>query len=140
MAPHPSIDDYDSAEDALAAASKMDMRGDWKDAIALYHRIAEQWPERLPYSTECINAINDKQLLSPLEIRDNTRPMTVGDWMATLLILAIPVVNIIMYLVWAFSNSGNVNRKTFCQASLIWFLVLMAGALVFGLLRAAPQS
>ena len=36
MARHPSIDDYHSAEDALVAVSKMDMRGDWKDAIALY--------------------------------------------------------------------------------------------------------
>ena len=137
MARHPSIDDCHSVEDALAAASKMDMRGDWKDAIALYHRIAERWPEHLPYSTKCINAINEKRQLSPqLEVEENTLPMTVGDWMGTLLILAIPVVNIIMYLVWAFSSSGNVNRKTFCQASLIWFLVLMAVALVFGLLAA----
>lgn len=61
-----------------------------------------------------------------------TRPMSVGDWMITIFVLAIPVVNIIMYLYWAFSDSGNVNRKHFCQASLIWFLIMVAIVLVVG--------
>jgi hypothetical protein len=65
-----------------------------------------------------------------------TRPMTIGDWMITLLVLAIPIVNIIMYLVWAFGSSGNVNRKTFCQASLIWFVIIVAGFCVLGGLSA----
>lgn len=56
--------------------------------------------------------------------------MTIRDWMITLLVLAIPIVNIIMYLVWACVSSGNVNRKTFCQASLIWFLIIVVGAVV----------
>jgi hypothetical protein len=55
----------------------------------------------------------------------DTRPMTVGDWMVTLLILAIPLVNIVMYLYWALSSSGNINRKTFCQATLIWVLIML---------------
>ncbi len=54
----------------------------------------------------------------------DTRPLTVGDWMLTLLVLAIPLVNIAMYLFWAISDSGNINRKRFCQASLIWFLII----------------
>ena len=118
----------------------MSMRGDWRDAIRLYHRIGERWPEYLPYSTECINAINEKQLLSQSEVREETRPMTVVAWMGTLFILAIPVINIIMYLVWAFGGSVNVNLKTFCQASLIWFLVIMAVVLFFGLLGTALQG
>ncbi|TVR49760.1 MAG: hypothetical protein EA425_11540 [Puniceicoccaceae bacterium] len=63
----------------------------------------------------------------------DTRPMTVGDWMITLLVLAIPLVNLIMYLVWAFGSTGNQNRKTFCQASLIWFLILFGFAIVIAL-------
>jgi hypothetical protein len=55
----------------------------------------------------------------------DTRPMTVGDWMVTILILAIPLVNIVMYLYWALSSSGNINRKTFCQATLIWVLIML---------------
>ena len=55
----------------------------------------------------------------------DTRPMTVGDWMLTLLVLAIPIVNLIMYLVWALSSYGNINRRNFCRASIYWFLIIL---------------
>ncbi len=61
-----------------------------------------------------------------------TRPMTVGDWMVTLLVLAIPLVNLFMYLYWAFSTTGNVNRRTFCQACILWFLIIAAAFIVIG--------
>ena len=64
----------------------------------------------------------------------DTRPMTVSDWMFTLLVLAIPLVNIVMYLVWAFSSTGNVNRQNFCKASIYWFLIILGIYLVFMLL------
>lgn len=46
-------------------------------------------------------------------------PMSVGDWILTNLVLAIPIVNIIMYFVWAFSSGTNINKRNFCRASLI---------------------
>jgi hypothetical protein len=55
----------------------------------------------------------------------DTKPMTVGNWMMTLLVLAIPLVNLIMYLVWALSGSGNLNRRNFCRASIYWFLIIL---------------
>ena len=67
-------------------------------------------------------------------MEQETRPMTIRDWMLTLLVLAIPIVNIIMYLVWACGSSGNVNRKTFCQACLIWFLIIFVVGVVLGVL------
>ena len=45
-----------------------------------------------------------------------------GEWLITLIVLAIPCVNIIMYFVWAFGN-GNENRKNFCRAGLIMMAV-----------------
>jgi len=62
----------------------------------------------------------------------DTRPMRVADWMLTILVLAIPVVNLVMYLAWAFGSSGNVNRKTFCQASLLWFAIVVGLIMMFG--------
>jgi hypothetical protein len=61
----------------------------------------------------------------------DTRPMTVGDWMLTLLMLAIPIVNLIMYLVWALSGSGNLNRRNFCRASIYWFLIILGIYVLF---------
>ncbi len=65
---------------------------------------------------------------------DDNRTMSTMDWFFTLLVLAIPVVNIILYIVWA-CGAGNRNRVNFCRASLLW--VLLAGIfylLLFGLM------
>lgn len=48
----------------------------------------------------------------------NKAVMSMGEWLITLIIMAIPCVNIIMYFVWGFGN-GNENRKNFCRAGLI---------------------
>jgi hypothetical protein len=66
---------------------------------------------------------------------ESVRPLTLGEWMLTLLVLAIPLVNILMYLYWAFAGR-NLNRKRFCQASLIWFLIVLGLGLVLGILGA----
>ena len=52
----------------------------------------------------------------------NKDVMGMGEWLITLIFLAIPCVNIIMYFVWAFGN-GNENRKNFCRAGLIMMAV-----------------
>ena len=52
----------------------------------------------------------------------NKDVMGMGEWLLTLIVLAIPCVNIIMYFVWAFGN-GNENRKNFCRAGLIMMAV-----------------
>ena len=52
----------------------------------------------------------------------NKDVMGMGEWLITLIVLAIPCVNIIMYFVWAFGN-GNEKRKNFCRAGLIMMAV-----------------
>lgn len=59
--------------------------------------------------------------------------MTVGDWIGTMIILSIPIVNIIMYFLWAFGDSVNKNKKNFAKATLI----LGAMGLVLGGLLAS---
>ena len=49
----------------------------------------------------------------------DTSPMTMGEWLLTILAAMIPCAGIILYLVWAFSKTGNVNRRNFCRAQLI---------------------
>ncbi len=38
--------------------------------------------------------------------------ISVGDWMLTLFILAIPLVNIIFLFIWAFSGDANPSKAT----------------------------
>ena len=74
----------------------------------------------------------------------NKAVMTMGEWLITLIVLAIPCVNVIMYFVWAFGN-GNENRKNFCRAGLIVMavgivLTLILYALVGASLAAALSA
>lgn len=59
-------------------------------------------------------------------------PMTTGGWFLTLLVLAVPLLNVIMYVIWA-CGAGNRSRVTFCRATILWALI---GAVLYVLLVA----
>ena len=51
------------------------------------------------------------------------RELSVGDWILTLIVLGIPLVNVVMYLYWAFSSSVHPTRRNFSRASMVLFVV-----------------
>lgn len=59
------------------------------------------------------------------------KPMSMGDWLITLVVSMIPCVGIVFYFVWAFSQTGNVNRRNFCRAQLIIMAASFVISLVF---------
>ncbi len=73
-----------------------------------------------PYTSPQSNALLPEQ----------TDVMSVKDWLITLLILAIPLVNLVMLLVWAFGGNTNPNKANFCKA----YLVLLAAFMVLYIL------
>lgn len=62
---------------------------------------------------------------------NNEEVMSVGSWVGVLIVLAIPLVNIIMYLVWAFSTNTNRNLSNFCKATLLLGLIGFGIAFLF---------
>jgi hypothetical protein len=60
------------------------------------------------------------------------KPISIGDWILTFILLAIPLVNLIMLIVWAVSSSTHPSKKTFAQA----YFVLIAIAICIGVLAA----
>jgi len=52
------------------------------------------------------------------------KPLSIGNWIITFIILAIPLINIIMLVVWAVSGSTHPSKKSYAQASLILFGVI----------------
>jgi hypothetical protein len=81
------------------------------------------------------------------------RPLTIGDWIVTKLILAIPFVGLVMLCVWAFSSDTHPSKKSFCQSALIiagciialamigFFIILALGGLAAVLgQHAQPQN
>lgn len=58
--------------------------------------------------------------------------MTVWQWVGALVVLGIPIVNIIMYFVWAFSSDTNQNLSNFCKATLLIGLIGIGLAILLG--------
>ncbi|WEK53483.1 MAG: hypothetical protein P0Y55_12935 [Candidatus Cohnella colombiensis] len=50
-------------------------------------------------------------------------PVSTKDWFITMLILAIPLVNIIMLFVWAFGDGANPSKANYAKAALLWALI-----------------
>jgi hypothetical protein len=61
----------------------------------------------------------------------NQKPMSVKDWLITLLLMAIPVVGIVLLFVYAFGNNENVNKQNWAKAQLIMLAIVMVLVIFF---------
>lgn len=61
-------------------------------------------------------------------------PVTIGNWILSMLVMLIPCVNIVMIFVWAFSSSTPKSKSNYFKACLIWFGIIIALDLVLMLL------
>lgn len=90
-----------------------------------------QYQDNLSYNTGSNMGYNQNSYQNM-----DTSPMSMGDWLLTILAAMIPCAGLVLYLVWAFSNTGNVNRRNFCRAQLIVMAVVsvlyLIIAIVFG--------
>lgn len=59
------------------------------------------------------------------------KSLTVGDWLITLLIQAIPIVGFVMLFVWAFGGDTHPSKKTWAQATLIFLAIGAVLAIIF---------
>lgn len=65
-------------------------------------------------------------------------PQSVTDWVITLFITYIPIVNLVMLLIWAFDSETPLNKKNWAKARLIWILIGFAiSAIIFSIFGAA---
>jgi fatty acid desaturase len=63
---------------------------------------------------------------NPYQMPVDTSVMTVGDWILTFLITAIPIVGFVMLFIWAFGNDTNQNKANYAKATLLWMLIGIA--------------
>lgn len=52
-----------------------------------------------------------------------TEIVSIGNWMITILLTCIPIVNFIMLLVWAFSGNTHLSKANWAKATLIFMLI-----------------
>jgi hypothetical protein len=62
------------------------------------------------------------------------QPLTIGDWVITRIILALPLVGLVMLFVWALSSDTHPSKKTYCQSTLVIAGCVIAVVLFVGLL------
>ncbi|MCD6321655.1 MAG: zinc-ribbon domain-containing protein [Clostridiales bacterium] len=56
--------------------------------------------------------------------KDNLiKPLSIGSYIGIIILMAIPIINLIMLLVWSFSDTVNLNKKHYAIAVLIMILV-----------------
>jgi small-conductance mechanosensitive channel len=60
-----------------------------------------------------------------MEGNSEQAPVSVKDWIITMVITAIPMVGFIMLFVWAFSDSTHPSKKNWAKASLIFFAIII---------------
>ncbi len=70
----------------------------------------------------------------------NSQVVRTSSWMVTMLLLAIPILNIIMLFVWAFGGGVNLNKRNLSRAYLILFLIVAGISLLIFLLTLAAAS
>ena len=61
----------------------------------------------------------------------NQKPMSVKDWLITLLIMGIPLVGFIMLFVYAFGSNENINKQNRAKAQLIFIAIIIGLIVVF---------
>ena len=62
------------------------------------------------------------------------KPVTVGNWLLTFIILAIPLVNLIMLIIWVVGTSTHPSKRTFATAYLVLIAILFVIALFAALI------
>lgn len=81
----------------------------------------------------------------PYPAQETEPPMSIGQWILTLLVLMIPCVNLIMLFVWGFGGDPQrKSRANYCKAQLIliaasivlsFILVIICGSLITALIN-----
>ena len=64
-------------------------------------------------------------------VNQGENPVSVGDWILTILITAIPLVGFVMLFVWAFGGNAPQSKANWAKASLIWLVIV---AVLYGFL------
>lgn len=64
-------------------------------------------------------------------MEDQAEVLSMGDYLLMLILLAIPVVNFIVCILWIVGKNGNPNRRNFAKA---WMVLAVIGTIVSGIL------
>ena len=76
-----------------------------------------------------MNTYEEEQLPYKESSTKTSTEMSVGDWLITMLIMIIPIVNLVMLFIWGFGNPDP--RRNYARASLIWMAISLVLVILF---------
>lgn len=119
--PDLTLDGQDGVEEATAVSGT-------------YISEAEEELSQAPAKVAAVTGGQQKTMASQSPVKKDPRedPMTLWGWIGTWLLMLIPIAQVILPFVWAFSSNTNRSKRTFFQAYLIISLVLIVLGIVFG--------
>ena len=56
---------------------------------------------------------------------DLEEPISMGEWLVTMLLMLIPCVNIVLMFVWAFSSKEKKSKSNYFKAALIFAAIVL---------------
>lgn len=59
------------------------------------------------------------------------RPLSVKDWLITLVLTAIPIVGLILLFYWGFSDDTHPSKENWAKAALLFYLILIVLNILF---------
>lgn len=71
--------------------------------------------------------------------QNNAPVVSIGEWIVTVLLTAIPFVNLVMLLIWGFGGGTNPSKANFAKASLIWMAIGLVFCIIFYVLFGAAM-
>jgi len=74
---------------------------------------------------------NETTQLNPINESPQYAPMSIGDWIITSIILAIPIVGFVMLFVWGFGSNTQPSKANWAKATLIMIVISFVIALIF---------
>jgi len=81
--------------------------------------------------TQPVQQSTQTQYVPPVQQLAPSTEIGLGDWLITMLLLAIPVLNIIMLFVWGFGGGTPPSKANFAKAALIWMVIGVILSLMF---------
>lgn len=90
------------------------------------------------YNTQYQQTYNSQPVppVAPPYGTPDTQPVSIGGWIGVMLLTCLPLVNLIMLFVWAFSSSTKKSLKNYARASLILILIGVVLAVVVSIILA----
>ncbi|MBN2851312.1 MAG: zinc-ribbon domain-containing protein [Clostridia bacterium] len=88
-------------------------------------------PEPVKKEEPVVQEAKPKVVVEPKKNKDVslTKPIGIFGFIWLFILMAIPLVNVVMVIIWAFSKNVNTNKKNYAWAVIIIFLLMLAGSI-----------